>query len=230
MIEIDVITGARDPGSSHAIDVAASEPGNFPQSFRRRVGGGDQDRIETGIAGGSDERLGLENGDVGDEEAVRARFHRSTAEGVAAARHHEVGVSQDSHRDLGVAPAEFRQQRKGIRRTDVLLESALRRRLDHWPVRNRIRERDPHFDHVGATFHGGVEQPAAGLQIRVAEHQKGTERALARSGEAVEHDGVTAHDLSRSRRWAWAMSLSPRPDRPTTRIVPSSASAASFSA
>ena len=68
------------------------------------------------------------------------------------------------------------------------------------------------------------EQPSAGLQIGIAEHQEGTERALAL--QPVEHGRVAAHASSAC---AWETSLSPRPDRPT-RIALSGSCSASFSA
>ena len=103
-------------------------------------------------------------------------------------------------------------------------ERALRSGLDHRPVGNRVGEGYPDLDHVRAAFDQRVEQPRAGPEIGIAEHDEGAERALA--AEALEHGGVAAHASSAC---ACATSLSPRPERPT-RMTLSGSSSASFNA
>ena len=109
-----------------------------------------------------------------------------------------------------MARPEARDELQAVADPDPGGERALRRRLDHRPVGDGVGEGDPDLDHVGAAVDESVEQPRTGLQIGIAEHQEGAERAL--SVQPFEHGRVAAHASSAC---AWETSLSPRPDRPT---------------
>src|SRR4030095_5315462 len=100
--------------------------------------------------------------------------------------------------------------------------------LDDRTVGDRVTERDSKFDHVGAALDPSVEIGLALRDARIADDQESSQRAFAAVEAALEHGGVAGHGLTPSRRCAEAMSLSPRPDRLTSRIGSSPRSSASF--
>src|SRR3546814_10402764 len=63
--------------SGDAIGVATAEVGDSPQRLFRSVGGRDQYRRDTMLAGGFDERHGIESGHVRDQHAVHSGLGRS---------------------------------------------------------------------------------------------------------------------------------------------------------
>src|SRR3982751_1227054 len=124
-----------------------------------------------------------------------------------------------------MARAKVGNEIKAVGDANARIQRPLGRGLDHRSIGDRVGERNPDLDHVGTARDQGVEQGSAGLQTRIAEHEECAERALAALRELAEHGGVAAHS---NNLCAWATSLSPRPDRPTT-ITASGFSSASFS-
>ena len=81
-------------------------------------------------------------------------------------------------------------QVEAVADADAGLERALGRGLDHRAVGDRIGERNSDLDHVRAAFDQRIEQPRAGCEIGIAEHQECAERALApRAGRTWQHSG-----------------------------------------
>ena len=76
-----------------------------------RVGRGDQHRRDAGRARRGEERAGLDQRDVGDEDAVDARPRRRRVEGVAAPRQDEIGVGEEPDRDVRMAGRGSRASR-----------------------------------------------------------------------------------------------------------------------
>ena len=81
-------------------------------------------------------------------------------------------------------PRAARSSRPGV---TPARERPLGRRLDDRPVGDRVGEGDADLEHVGAAFDQGVEDRGAGLEIGIAEHDEGAERALAAPAEPLEH-------------------------------------------
>ena len=97
----------------------------------------------------------------------------------------DIGVGEDADRHVRMARAEARDQLEAIADPHARRERALRRGLDHGPVGDRVGEGNSDLDHVGAALDDRVEQSRAGLEIGIAEHQEGAERAFA--AQALEH-------------------------------------------
>src|SRR3546814_2650143 len=73
--------------SGDAIGVATAEVGDSPQRLFRSVGGRDQYRRDTMLAGGFDERHGLESGHVRDQHAVHSGLGGGPVEGPKSEEH-----------------------------------------------------------------------------------------------------------------------------------------------
>ena len=208
-VELTACVSAGDPGAADAIGVGLRQAGDpraasRPACWRRRSA-----PARSRPAPSRGERLRLERGNVGDQQAVGARLGRVAHE--AGPRDDEIGVSQDADRHVRMALRGSPRSGRSSRRPDAGGERALRRGLDHRAVGDRVGEGDADLDHVGAALDDRVEQLRAGLADR-------DRRASGRRRTRLRRPAARTWRRSgscESAACAWATSLSPRPDRPT---------------
>ena len=118
------------------------------------------------------------------------------------------------------ARAKRRDHRQHVGEADTLRERALGGALDHGAVGHRVGERHAELDHVGA----GGNEPVQDRLHRVARRISGGDvryqRGAPRGAELRERGVDPIHWNARPERSATvAMSLSPRPERLTRRIL-----------
>ena len=99
--------------------------------------------------------------------------------------------SKDADGHVRMAGAEGRDELEAVSDPHSRGERALRRRLDHRSVGDGIGKGDAQLDHVRSALDDRVEQARTGLEVGIAKHEEGAERAV--PVEAMEHRSVAAH-------------------------------------
>src|SRR6185436_2410981 len=101
-----------------------------------------------------------------------------------------------------------------------MLQRTLPGALDYGPVGHRVGERYAELEDVGARLHQPAHQRHGERGMRVARGNVGDERLALRFRERLEAALDTRHQIFLPERSATVcMSLSPRPDRLTSRIA-----------
>src|SRR5688500_8321898 len=102
-----------------------------------------------------------------------------------------------------------------------MLQRAFAGALDHRPVGHRIGERHAELEDVGARLHQSAHQRHRQRGMRIAGRNVGNERLALVAPEGLESalDARHLQNLSPMRSATVCMSLSPRPERLTSRIA-----------
>src|SRR3990170_6925003 len=102
-----------------------------------------------------------------------------------------------------------------------MLQRALAGALDHRPVRHRVRERHAELEDVGPGLHQPAHQRHGERGVRIAGGDEGNERLALVAPERLESplDARHLQNLRPMRSATVCMSLSPRPERLTSRIA-----------
>src|SRR5215210_3172468 len=195
-----------------------------------------QERAEADAAVGArlGEGGGLVHGEVRYHEPGDASLGRLVQEALSAPGEDGVVVEQENYRHPVREPGGEAQ---AVAQVGAVLDGAGGGVLDRRPVRERVRERDPYLKHVGPGGEEGLPHPGRALERRVAARQVRHEGrpALRESthkplGAAHEGSSPASRASMPSASATTPMSLSPRPERLTTRFLPCPSSRATFSA
>ena len=149
MVDPHLLIGPGNPGSGDAIGVAVAEARNLPESRSRSVGCGDQHWRDAVGACRSGEGRGFDQWHVGDEQAVDAGLGGGGIKGVPAAGDDDIGVGEDSDRNVGVARAESPEQVETVAGAHPGGQGADRGGLMTGPIGDGSRK-GTDFQHVGA--------------------------------------------------------------------------------
>src|SRR5690242_1039449 len=234
------VRGVEMAGAGHALErnVIHVTGGEARDQRHARVGRGgrnEEDRRDVARAQQLGQLARFLGRIVDDDDAVDTRVARTVGEGRDAHRLDRVRIAHQHQRCPDVALAKLSGERKHVLQRDALSERALGRPLDHRPVGHRIGERNAELDDVGAGTDQCVEDRRRLGERRVAGgHVRDQYRAL-RCALLLEHAVDAAHGLASiaparmrgdaaqaaclARSATVAMSLSPRPERLTSRIA-----------
>ena len=158
--------------------------------------------------------------------AAAARLRRL----VVAGRFQRIEVAHQHDGRVVVAGAELAHEVEHLAERHPRGQRPFARPLDHRTVRHGIGERHPELDEVRTRLHHGVHHRHRRAGRRVAGGDERDERGPLPRRERRETGGYAAHRWIPSMAATVWMSLSPRPDRPTTMTSSGRIPAASFAA
>ena len=213
---------ARDPGDRDVIDESARTREHGLEPGRIGRGGDEADHGDPRRLGQRAQLGVLLGRQVDDDEPVDSGGRRVAHEGRVAVAVDRIVVAHEDEWGLALARAEAAGEGQGLAQGHPCLEGALARRLDGGAVRHRIGERHAELDEVGPRRRQSLEEGERGRSIRIARGDEGDETGAAlglEGGEAVLDAafGGERHSLAPSSSATVKMSLSPRPERQTTR-------------
>ena len=193
-IELPAGVGAGDPGAADAIGVGLRQlaiRASARRAYWRRRSAPARSRPAPFRA---TKRLRLERRHVGDQQAVGAGLRGIAHE--AGPRDDDIGISQDAERDVRMARAKPRDQRRSNRRPGRPAASA--RCAAAWitgPSATGSEKGMPTSIMSAPPSTTASSSSRAGFEVRIAEHQESAERALA-ARQPLEHRRIAAHSSS----------------------------------
>ncbi len=204
----------------YVIHEAAREPRDFRDARLGRRRGEEEDGREAVRVHHGRKVARLFGRIVDDEHAVDTGVLRTFSERFQAHRLDGIRVSHEHHRRRRVPAPELRNDVEHVRERDVLRERALGGTLDHRAVGHRIGERHAKLEYVGARRHQRLHDRQRRRERWIARRDIGNQRGTPGLAQPRKRciDAIQGFAFRASRSATVAMSLSPRPERLTSRI------------